>query len=135
MMNKTLPSLLFLAALALGFAGCATVLPPPESIARVPVTRTAGPGADVTAAAIQVIGGRLYAKGSVELTDARPGNTGIRVDVSLLDATGRELAHQSNAVPIHGRTARAHLVSPFWVRLEPWPEGTAQVTVTAHLDP
>lgn len=131
----SLPRLLALSVFALGLAGCATPMAPSAAISAVPVTFTSGNGAAVKSAAIKALGGRLYATGNVELTEPRPGNSGIQVEVHLLDTAGRELARKINSVPLHSRTAQVHQLSPYWVPLDPWPEGTAEVKVIASLHP
>jgi hypothetical protein len=129
----SLHRILALTAFAVGLAGCATAVAPSAAISAVPVTFTPGTGANVTSATIKAMRGRLYATGDVELTEARPGNSAIQVEVWLLDATGHELAHRSNPVILHSRTARVHQLSSYWVPLDPWPVGTAGVKVSAHL--
>lgn len=124
-----LPLVVLVAALA----GCTLSQPAPESIVRIPISRPPGPGVEVKSADLQSIGGRLYAKGALRLTAGRPANTGIRVDVSLRDAEGREVGHRVQTVAVQSRTAGPHLVAPFWVPLDPWPAAIADVRITASL--
>jgi hypothetical protein len=132
-LGSSIRAILCLAACAGGLSGCATSRPAPATVTSVSITRTAGVGASIAAVAIEQTDGEIYASGTVELTDWRPGNGVIRVEVSLRDAAGRELARQTNAVPIQSRTARAGLRYRFRVRLEPWPAGTAGVSLRARL--
>jgi hypothetical protein len=129
----SLSRILALSVFALGLAGCATAVAPSAAISAVPVTFGSGTGAAVKSATIKAVGGRLYATGNVELTESQPGNSGIQVEARLLDSAGRELARKINSVPLHGRTARVHQLSPYWVPLDPWPDGTANVNVMAYL--